>query len=286
MKMPFYLFLTAIALCVLTINPAQSADAPLGGIKLLPGYTHKPLQGIDSIVGEIVNAAGAKISYEIGHVSKPGQPRLGGGFRDRPKLTPKDKLQWYREQQVNGQSVHVAYLVDKTLLVSYPEKGMNFRTTIRSSEQFADAMLMILTYPQPAAPAKKGSNPSEVPTTVTVDGKVLVLNVEGINNAMPTIGPSAGSRVYFILRVATKDRSPVPKGLTIDTVSITRGDKAWETDRFDPLRFNIPSRVETVARNAPAWTAGAGVEVVVKFRDAAKKEHQVRTSGVRTMTVH
>ncbi len=151
MRQSVRLLLGAVSLCTIAACPAAAAEAPPGGIRLLPGYTHNPLQGIDSIVGELVKDGGLKISYEIGHVSKPGEPMVGGGFRDRPKLTPKEKLRWYREQTVNGQPVHVAFTKDNTLLVSFPNKGMNFRTMVRSSEDFADAMLMMMTCPGPAA---------------------------------------------------------------------------------------------------------------------------------------
>ena len=138
-------------------NASPAAVAAPGGMQLLPGYTHKPLQGIDSIVGQIVKDDGWKISYEIGRVSKPGQPMTGGGFRDRPKLMPKAKVRWYRQQTVNGQPVHLALSKDDTLLVSFPDKGMNFHANIRSSEQLTDAMLMILTYPQPATAGTKAN---------------------------------------------------------------------------------------------------------------------------------
>lgn len=125
------------------------AAGPLGGMRLLPGYQHQPLQGIDSIVGRIVKEDGLQINYEIGAVSQPGQPRFGGSFSDRPKLMPADQLRWYREQVVNGQSVHVAYRKDEILMVSYPAKGMNVSVTVRSADEMAEALLMILTYPDP-----------------------------------------------------------------------------------------------------------------------------------------
>ena len=146
--------LSILAISAFAIQSLGAADAPLGGIQLLPGYTHRPLQGIDSIVGEIIQEDGLKISYEIGHVSKPGGPQLGGGFRDRPKLLPQQDKVWYREQTINGQPVHLALSKSKALLISYPLKGMNFRATIQSAEQFADAMLMLLTYPLEQQDAK------------------------------------------------------------------------------------------------------------------------------------
>ena len=276
-------------------NASPAAVAAPGGMRLLPGYTHKPLRGIDSIVGQIVKDDGWKISYEIGRVSKPGQPMTGGGFRDRPKLTSKAKVRWYREQTVSGQSVHMALCKDNMLLVSFPEKGMNFHATIRSFEQLADAMLMILTYSQPATagmkentakPSSGAGKLTEAPATITIEGKKLTLHVEGINNRMPMIGPRTNTGIYFIIRLRTTDRSPMPKGVTFDTVYGVQGKKKWETKKFDGPRGRVASMVEIVARNAPAWTARAKIEVIIRFRDSAKKEHLIRAANVGTMEVH
>jgi len=276
-------------------QPAAAGAAPPGGMQLLPGYTHKPLQGIDSIVGQIVKDDGWKISYEIGHVSKPGQPMIGGGFRDRPKLMPKAKVRWYREQTVNGRAVHMALTKDNKLLVSFPEKGMNFHATIRSFEQLADAMLMILTYSQTAPAgakdktAKSSSDAGKLagaPTTITVDGKKLTLQVEGINNRMPTVGPRTSTGIYFIIRLKTIDRSAMPKGVTFDAVYGVQGKKKWATRKFDGPRGRISSMVEIVARNAPAWTVSSKIDVIVRLRDSAKKEHLIRAANVGTMVVH
>ena len=148
-----------------TASPTLAADARLGGMRLLAGYQHQPLQGFDSIVGKISKKAGLQISYEIGGLPKPGGIRLGGQFSDRPKRTPKNQVRWYREQTVNGQPVHLAHRKDNVLLVSFPQKGMNFSVTVRSADEMAEALLMILTYPDPvagdgrnkASPEKKAS---------------------------------------------------------------------------------------------------------------------------------
>lgn len=149
-------------LCFLLVVAAVSslshsgifAANPIGGMRLLAGYKHQPLQGIDSVVGKVEKKDGLRINYEIGHVTKPGAPRFGGSFSDRPKLAPKDKVRWYREQTVNGQATHIAYRKDGMLMVSYPKQGMNLWVTVRTADEMAEALLMILTYPDPVAKAK------------------------------------------------------------------------------------------------------------------------------------
>lgn len=130
---------------------ASADDGLLLGMQLLPGYQHEKLQGIDSIVGRIVKKKGLTISYEIGGIPK-GQFRFGGSFTDRPKNSPKKLTKWYREQMVNGQPMHIAYLKNKTLLVSFPKsipnKGINFHVAkVETIEQIADVLLMLSTFP-------------------------------------------------------------------------------------------------------------------------------------------
>lgn len=122
-------------------------DAPApGGMKLLPGYVHERLQGIDSIVGRIVKKEGLSISYEIGHVPKPGGPVFGGSFSDYPKNTPADQRLWYKEQTIAGREIHTALTKTKTLMVSFPASGINFSTAIKSEEDVAEALLLILSF--------------------------------------------------------------------------------------------------------------------------------------------
>jgi hypothetical protein len=126
---------------------AQNAPKPVpGGIKLLPGYAHEPKQGFDSIVGVIEKKGGLVIMYEIGRVAKPGGLALGGDFADRAKSLKEIQRQWYKEQTIAGQAVHIAMAKDGGLYVTYPESGVNFSVMTKTPEDLADALLMILSY--------------------------------------------------------------------------------------------------------------------------------------------
>ena len=116
---------------------AQTDPAP-GGIKLLPGYQHKTLQGIDTRVGKIWKTGGIEIKYDIGF--------LAGDYAD-----PKNRAeyQWYQEQLVGGRRVHCALYKSNTLVVSFPETEANFMTTVKSQADVADMLLMVLTYRPP-----------------------------------------------------------------------------------------------------------------------------------------
>jgi hypothetical protein len=131
---------------VVNLAAQDAARPPPGNIKLLPGYVHEPKQGFDSIVGLIEKKGGLTIMYEIGRVAKPGALALGGDFSDRAKNLKEIQRQWYKEQTIAGQAVHIAMAKDGGLYVSFPESGVNFSVMIKTAEDVADALLMILSY--------------------------------------------------------------------------------------------------------------------------------------------
>jgi len=226
----------AIMLCLAAVDEASADDARLRGMRLLPGYTHVPKQGFDSLVGEINKEGGLSIRYEIGRVAKPGGPAMGGDFRDHAKLTPKEKLQWYREQTVGDQPVHLAYRKDKVLLASFPKTGMNLHTTIKSTEDFADAMLMILTYPQPAAadPAPKreaGGGEKSAGVWIKTDGKWAPAKLP-----IPAL---AGGKAVEVKVVGTLTHGIMAIGGET-TGTIIRFEKtAWELDLRKDRAFRL-----------------------------------------------
>lgn len=109
--------------------------APPGGIKLLPGYQHKKLQGIDTRVGRIWKEGGLAIDYDIG--------RLAG---NAAKSQDQASLRWSKEQVVDGRAVQFAFTKDRKLFVTFPQSFANFSASVRSEEDLADMLLMVLTY--------------------------------------------------------------------------------------------------------------------------------------------
>ena len=147
--------LVRVALCLIilacaTTSDAQEADSPPGGIRLLPDYTHKTLQGFDSRPGLISKKDGLQIRYDIGRVRKAGLIGLGGDFSDQTKSVPAKDRHWYKEQLISGKRVHLAYTKKGVLRASYPESGINFNVEAKTHEELAEALLIILSYPTPA----------------------------------------------------------------------------------------------------------------------------------------
>ncbi len=143
----FALITTASVLSFASQSAAQDIPEVLQGMRLLPNYRLQPLQGIDSMVGQISKPNGLTIRYEIGRIPRAGRPKMGGDFSDQPLLIPAGRREWYKEQTIRGEPVHLAYTKEKQLLVSYPNRGINFAIAATTQEQFAEALLIVLTVP-------------------------------------------------------------------------------------------------------------------------------------------
>jgi hypothetical protein len=112
-----------------------------GGMKLLPGYKHAKLKGIDTRVGKVWKEGGLAFHYDIG--------RSAG---NAAKSQEKASVLWYKEQVVNGRSVQLAFTKDRMLFVTFPETSANFSGKAKSDKEVVDMVLMVLTYAPPARP--------------------------------------------------------------------------------------------------------------------------------------
>ena len=127
----------------LTPSRATEPDPVPGAMKLLPGYKHTKDPGDADPTGNIWKERGLDIYYDIG----------GGGSATAAR---KAKALWYREEVVNGRVVQFA-LVEfpskkRELYISVPEgsdRFANFHAKVRSEEDVADMLLMVLTYTPP-----------------------------------------------------------------------------------------------------------------------------------------
>lgn len=148
--------LLAIVALSSTLLAAEPAGAPLGGLQLVEGYKHERLQGIDSVVGRIVRQDGFTINYEKGRIPDPNAPfRLGGDFSNAAERVPADQREWSREQQVGDAPVQLVLRKDATLVVTYPNSGINFHAKIEKQSDLADVLTMLLTFPAKPATEKE-----------------------------------------------------------------------------------------------------------------------------------
>lgn len=113
----------------------EPADSAPGGIKLLSGYKHQVLQGIDTRVGKVWKEGGLSIQYDIG--------KLAGNYA---KAQGKDEPLWHKEQVIGGRTVHLTLAKDKKFYVTLPQGNANFWGQVKTEEDIADILLMVLTY--------------------------------------------------------------------------------------------------------------------------------------------
>jgi hypothetical protein len=128
-------------LCIAGGRAQEPGDPTPGGIKLLPGYKHQKLHGIDTRVGKVWKEGGLNIQYDIG--------RLAG---NQVKGQAKDTLLWYKEHVVDGRAVQLALSKDRMLFVTFTEGPANFYGKTKSDEEIVDMLLMVLTYAPPVKP--------------------------------------------------------------------------------------------------------------------------------------
>jgi hypothetical protein len=127
-------------LAMANVFAEESADPAPGGMKLLSGYQHQKLQGIDTHVGKVWKDGGLSIQYDIG--------KLAGNYA---KAQAKDEPLWHKEQVIGGRTLHLALAKDKKFYVTLPEWNANFWGQVKTEEDIADILLMVLTY----SPAEK-----------------------------------------------------------------------------------------------------------------------------------
>ena len=148
MKKKFLLFVFLFCLFILSASAQNNnlskppRTPPSRGIKLLSGYVHIPLQGIDSWVGRIKKEGGLNIKYDIG--------RLAGEYVSR--CLSENTCVWYKEQQLKGGLVKIAFTEDETIIATFPTTTANFYAEVKSQEDIADFLLMILTYDETIMP--------------------------------------------------------------------------------------------------------------------------------------
>ena len=138
-----------VGLLLLLTSAAALGQTPLGGgfeITLPPGFTHKPLQGIDSTVGKVVSKDGMEIMYEIGLVLAKGGLAFGGSYSNRAAGMPEGQRAWLKEQTVGGLKFTVAYSKDQRLTVSAAstKQSINFSTLAKTPAEVADVLLTTL----------------------------------------------------------------------------------------------------------------------------------------------
>jgi hypothetical protein len=151
------LFLTSIFFLLLS-GQLFGSEVGFGGIQLLDGYSAKRGSDVDALAWTIEGENGFKIHFEAG-------PNEGSWAN----VGDRNKYSWYRELQMHGYGVRYALVKSglrtqwepdekrglppgNILLVTFLLDGgksdhtANFSAKVASSEELADALLMVTTF--------------------------------------------------------------------------------------------------------------------------------------------
>lgn len=141
-----------ISVCVaLSCLPSIAQNLPgLGGLRLPSGYQHETSKGgVDTIGGRIWNPDGIEIRYVYG---------MGD---NRVQILGEDKFRWIKENAFGDKlRVLVAMGKDDVLTVTFvtPDRRLgvcNFYAPVRSPEEIAEFLSIVLAFPLPPAPASQ-----------------------------------------------------------------------------------------------------------------------------------
>ena len=148
----------SLAIFLLVSTHVGGRQDPLGGIKLLEGYSVNHASAVDAATWSIEKRDGLRILFEAG---------LNEGSWANPG--EKSKYSWYREQKVNGFTVRFALIknglktqwgptdshglpLGNILLVSFLLDGdksshtANFSAKVANAQEIADSLLMVMTF--------------------------------------------------------------------------------------------------------------------------------------------
>ena len=135
-------FFLAFTQCLLAEEPASRPSGAPGAIRLIEGFRHERLQGIDSTVGRIWKEGGLEIEYDIG--------RLAGNYAAAVKGRDRE---WAINEVVNGHRVEIVKSKDGRVFVTFPKDFANFYAKVAGAQELAAFLSITLTYP--AAPAAR-----------------------------------------------------------------------------------------------------------------------------------
>lgn len=136
-------------------DETRTKAPPPGNMSLLPGYEHYKGRGIDTSVGEIVKKDGMKIWYDIGHMA---------GRVLKQTYDKKTSQPYFKEVQVNGDTFLLTWNEAGEITTTFVKGYANFFAMAKTPEDFADFLLMVMTYSsgrQSARADTPGSPPLE-----------------------------------------------------------------------------------------------------------------------------
>jgi hypothetical protein len=140
------LFLTLLLFSTV-VTAAQKSDAPPFRIRLLPGYHHKTLQGIDTTTGQISKRHGLLIRYDLGDLPVSVERKI------RPPRDWNRQCSWIKDDNDSSPTgdTQISCKIEtddghkKNLGVFFPD-GASFWARVKNKRQISEMLKMVLTY--------------------------------------------------------------------------------------------------------------------------------------------
>lgn len=126
---------------------AQKNEPPPFKIRLLPGYRHNRLFGVDTTVGRISKRHGLIIEYDLGDLPVREPPRV------RPPRNWNRQCKWIKDDDSSPTAdTDINCKIDtdenghkQTLFVHFPD-GATFWAQVKNKQQISEMVRMVLTY--------------------------------------------------------------------------------------------------------------------------------------------
>lgn len=146
-----YVYYLLLSVILINASGATAEDLPPpGGMRMLEGYRHEALRGIDSNPGRIWKPGGLEIHYDIGG--------LAGEYTDEYEQR---QMKWMKRQQIDGREVVILLTNEDRMIITFRRSGerawANFMATVKTPNDTTEVLLMVLTY--------RGRTPENQPTT-------------------------------------------------------------------------------------------------------------------------
>jgi hypothetical protein len=134
--------LPAFLICVFTLAtgqekpPSKEESKMRSPIRLLPGYKVQVQPGIDTGGARFWKEGGLDMHFSTGTYE----------FKEADSI-PANQVQWRVEQIVNGNHITCVFTKSQEFIVTVNELPVsNFDAKIRSQQELAEMLLMVLTY--------------------------------------------------------------------------------------------------------------------------------------------
>lgn len=119
--------------------PAAAGGSLPGGLVLPAGYTHRPLQGIDTAVGEILKDGRIVLRYDVGPLA---------GLHTVPE--DRESCSVYEERPVHGETMRYCGTEAAGFKATFVESSGNFWGFPKDDAERDELLAILATYGPPA----------------------------------------------------------------------------------------------------------------------------------------